>query len=87
MVKERRDYRRRAETLRALVEYLVRRRGQGVTVRELLGARGALSRAGAERIAKRLALLGLATWKDAGWWAATPPLLHPVPLVCTEVEA
>jgi hypothetical protein len=87
MMKERRDYFRRAETLRALVQCLVRRRGQSVTVGELLGAHGALSRAGVERIAKRLALLGLVAWKDAGRWAATPPLLNPVPLVSTNVEA
>jgi hypothetical protein len=86
-MKERRDHLRRAETLRALVDHLVRRRGQGVTVGELVGADRTLSRPGVERIAKRLALRGLAEWKNAGRWAATPPLLNPVPLVAIEVEA
>jgi hypothetical protein len=80
MMKERRDYRRRAETMRAIVECLTRH-NDGITMRQLLAIHDTLSRSATERVVRRLAILGLVRQPCAGTWIAAPPLRHPAQLV------
>jgi len=80
MMQERRDHRRRAEAMRLIVECLTGH-NNGITIHQLLALHYTLSAAAAERIVKRLAIMGLARERAAGSWSATPPLRHPAQLV------
>ena len=75
-VNERRNYGRRAEMLRRVVNRLRARRG-GVLPTELASE---VPQTVAERILKRLAFRGLVR-EAAGKWLPTPVLLYDIPLV------
>ena len=80
MTEERRNYDRRAETLRAIADWLTRIDG-GVTLDRLAELHHTLPLSTAERIVKRLAIRGLVRQLCAGAWIAAPPLRHPAEIV------
>jgi hypothetical protein len=80
MIHQRRNYTRRAHTMRAIVECLTRSY-EGLPLDRLAEAHHTLSQSATERIVKRLAIRGLVRQPSAGTWSASAPLRHPVQLV------
>jgi hypothetical protein len=86
MIHERRNYTRRAEMIRAIVECLTRYH-EGLTLGRLSQVHETLSQSATERIIKRLAIWGLVRQPSAGTWIACAPLRHQVQLVDGEETA